>query len=160
MVGVSTPAWASHLSVSINFDDEFLPFHAEYRKTVFIVYPEDTPIHDQISGQYWQIIGSADSSDPGVQDLMDQINQKIFDSKSQVQVSDLEVSYTIHLKSFDNHISNDYTVLSMQVNKSAITGILWLYINRLHRGSGGNDIQLSCHEEFPKDIGWHWPERV
>ena len=52
MVDVSTPAWASHLSVSINSDDESSPFHAECQKTVFIVYPEDTPIHDQISGQY------------------------------------------------------------------------------------------------------------
>ena len=52
MVGASTSAWASHLGVSIDSDDESSPFHAEYQKTVFIVHPEDGLIHDQLSGQY------------------------------------------------------------------------------------------------------------
>ena len=111
MIVMSTPAWAAQLEVSIDPDDESSPFNVRYQKTVFIEYPEDGLIHDYLSGQDWQVAGSTDSSNPGVQDLMDQMNRNIHDSGSQASVSDLDVSYDIHLKPFDGHTSIDYTVV-------------------------------------------------
>ena len=111
VVGASTPAWAAQLYVSIDPDDESSPFNVRYQKTVFIEYPKDGLIRDQLGGRDWQVAGSADSSNPGVQDLMDQMNRNIHDSGSQASVSDLDVSYDIHLKPFDGHTSIDYNVI-------------------------------------------------
>ena len=111
VVGASTPAWAVQMEASIDPDDESSPFNVRYQKTVFIEYPEDGLIRDQLGGQDWHLAGSADSSNPGIQDLMDQMNRNIHDSGSQVSVSDLDVSYDIHLKPFDGHTSIDYNVI-------------------------------------------------
>ena len=110
MVGASTPAWAAQLEVLINPDTESSPFHIRYQKTVFIEYPEDGLIHDQLSGKNWTITGSADASNPSVQTLMNKLNQHIFDAGSQASVSDLEVSYNIHLQPITDHTSIDYAV--------------------------------------------------
>ena len=103
VVGTFTIARASYIGVSIDTDNKSLPFYAEYSKTIFIAYPLGGSIRDHLNGQNWQVTGSADSSNPDVQDLMDQMNQNILDFGSQASVSDLEVSYTIHLKSFDKY---------------------------------------------------------
>ena len=99
------------LNVLINPDTESSPFHIRYQKTVFIEYPEDGLIHDQLSGQDWQVVGSADASSPDVQNLMGELNRNIFASGSQATVSDLEVSYNIHLQPIADHTSIDYTVV-------------------------------------------------
>ena len=111
MVGASTPAWAAQLDVLINPDAESSPFHIRYQKTVFIEYPADGQIHDQLSGQEWQVEGTADSSNPGARDLIRQLNQNILDSGSQASISDLSVSYDIHLRPFGDYTSIDYTVV-------------------------------------------------
>ncbi len=111
LAGASAPAWAAQLEVLINPDTESSPFHIRYQKTVFIEYPEDGLIHDQLNGQNWQVTGSADSSNPGVQGLMDQMNRNMLDSGSWVSISDLVVSYDMHLRPFDGHTSIDYNVI-------------------------------------------------
>ena len=111
MIGASTPAWAAQLEVIINPDTESSPFHIRYQKTVFIEYPEDGLVHDQLNGQDWLVSGSADASNPDVQALIDEINQNIFDAGSQASVSDLVVSYNIHLQPITDHTSIDYTVV-------------------------------------------------
>ncbi len=122
MVGATTPVWAAQMEVRINPDAESSPFYIRYQKTVFIEYPEDGLIHDQLSGQDWHVTGSADSSNPGVQDLMGQLNQKILDSKSQASISDLNVSYDVHLRPFGGHTSVDYNVaLSGDISNYFIT---------------------------------------
>ena len=111
VVGASIPAWAAHLSVSFHPDNESSRFYVTYQKTVLIEYPEGGLIRDQLHGQNWQVAGSADSSNPGVQDLTDQMNRGILDSGSRASISDLDVSYDIHLRPFDSHTSIDYYVI-------------------------------------------------
>ena len=111
VVGATSSAWAAQMEVRIDPDAEVSPFYVRYQKTVFIEYPEDGLVHDQLSGQEWRVAGSADSSNPGVQDLMGQINQKIRDSRSQALVSDLNVSYDMHLRPFGDNTSVDYNVI-------------------------------------------------
>ena len=111
MVGASTPAWAAQLNVLINPDTESSPFHIRYQKTILIEYPEDGLLHDQLSGQDWQVVGSADASNSDVQNLMGELNRNIFASGSQASVSNLEVSYNIHLQPIADHTSIDYTVV-------------------------------------------------
>ena len=110
IAGASALAWTA-MGIWVNPNDGSSPFYAKYKKTVFIEYPEDGQIHDQLSGQNWQVAGSADSSNPGVQDLMDQVNLDLLDSESQASVSDLEVSYQIHLKPFIDNTVIDYIIV-------------------------------------------------
>ncbi len=110
-VGAATPVWAAQLEVLINPDAESSPFHIRYQKTVFVEYPEDGQIHDQLAGQEWVVAGIVDSSNPDVQNLMGHLNQNIFDAGSQASISYLEVSYNIHLQPFGDHTSIDYTVI-------------------------------------------------
>ncbi len=111
IVGTSILAWTTHMGVSIDTDDGSSPFYAKYKKTVFIGYPEDGQIHDQLSGQNLQVTGSADSSNSGVQGMIEQMNRSLLDSESRVSISDLEVSYNIHLKPFIYNTAIDYTVV-------------------------------------------------
>ena len=117
MISASTPAWAADLFARIDPEDEPSRFSIEYQKTISIEYPEDglrpedNRIHGQLNGNDWQVTGFADSANPGVQDLTDQMNRNILDSGSQASISDLVVSYDVHLKPFDGHMSIDYDIL-------------------------------------------------
>ncbi len=111
VAGAVTPAWAVLMQVWLNPDGESSSFHIRYQKTVFIEYPGDGLIHDQLSGQEWMVAGSANSSNPGVQNLMGQINQNMLDAGSRASVSDLDLSYDMHLQPFGSHTSIDYDVI-------------------------------------------------
>ena len=141
MISASTPAWAAQLSAHIYPEDESLSFKINCQKTVLIEYPEGGLIRDQLNGQDWQVAGSADSSNPGVQDLMDQMNRNILASGSRASISDLNVSYDIHLKSLDGHTSIEYDVILrghisdyiiMKDSQRALIDIGW-------RGLGAHD---------------------
>jgi hypothetical protein len=99
------------MDARINPNNESSPFKMNYQKTVFIEYPNGGQLFDTLQGKEWSVIGSADSSNPGVQDLMDQLNKKIKSDGSQAQITDLNVSYDIHLKARTINTSVDYRVI-------------------------------------------------
>ena len=111
VVGTSTPAWAAQLDARINPNNETSPFSMNYQNTVFIEYPNGGKLFDDLKGKEWTISGTADSSSPGVKDLMDRLNQRISSDGSQAKISDLSVSYDFHLKARNINTSIDYTVL-------------------------------------------------
>ena len=110
MIGASTPAWGAQLEVILDPDEEASPFKIRYQKTVFIEYPEDGIIHDQLNGQDWVVSGTANITNPDVQKLVETLNQNIVNSGSQAHISDLQVTYNIHLQPITDHTSIDYTV--------------------------------------------------
>ena len=111
VVGTSTPAWAAQLDAKINPNSDKSPFEMKYQKTVFIEYPNGGNLFDELRGHEWSLVGSADSSDPGVQDLINTLNKKITDSGSQAKISDLNVEYNFHLKARNINTSVDYQVI-------------------------------------------------
>ena len=111
IVGSTGSVFGAQMDARINPNTETSPFKMNYQKTVFIEYPNGGQLFDALRGQEWSIIGSADSSDPGVQKLMDELNQKIRSDGSQAQISDLNVSYDIHLKARNINTSVDYRVI-------------------------------------------------
>ena len=111
ILGATAPAWAADLTVAFKPDGSSPQVFIEYRKTVSIEYPEGGLIRDQLNGQNLLVTGSANSSNSGVQDLMEQLNRDILDFGSQAVVSDLDVSYDTRLRSFADHTSIDYYVL-------------------------------------------------
>ena len=102
--------WMNRPGVLIDAGDESAPFYAEYGKTVYMTYLQGGLLRDQLNGQELQVAGSADPSNPDVQGLMDHVNLDLLYSGSQSLVSDLEVSYAVHLKSFEDHMEDDVYV--------------------------------------------------
>ena len=111
VVGTSTPAWAAQLDARINPNNESSPFKMNYQKTVFIEYPNGGVLFDELRGKEWTVAGSADSSNPGVQELMNKLNQRISSDGSQAKINDMTVDYEFHLKARNINTSIDYKVI-------------------------------------------------
>ncbi|MBC8516423.1 MAG: hypothetical protein ISR81_05835 [Nitrosopumilus sp.] len=111
VVGTSTPVWAAQLDARINPNAETSPFKMNYQKTVFIEYPNGGNLFDELKGKEWTVSGTADSSNPGVKALMEELNRGIANDGSQAQISDLNVSYDFHLKARNINTSIDYRVI-------------------------------------------------
>ena len=111
VIGTSTPVWAAQLDAKINPNNDESPFKMNYQKTVFIEYPNGGNLFDELRGHEWTVEGTADLSDPGVQELMIELNKGIADDGSQARISDLNVSYDFHLKARNINTSIDYRVI-------------------------------------------------
>ena len=112
VVGTSgSTAWAAQLDARINPNNESSPFKMNYQKTVFIEYPNGGNLFDILQGKEWTLSGTADSSNPGVQELMAELNQGIADDGSVAKISDLNVAYDFHLKARNINTSVDYRVI-------------------------------------------------
>jgi hypothetical protein len=111
VIGTSSPVWAAQLDAKINPNNDESPFKMNYQKTVFIEYPNGGNLFDELRGHEWTVEGTADLSDPGVQELMTELNKGIADDGSQARISDLNVSYDFHLKARNINTSIDYRVI-------------------------------------------------
>lgn len=111
VVGTSTPVWAAQLDARINPNNESSPFKMNYQKTIFIEYPNGGNLFDELQGKEWTVSGTADSSNPGVQALVEDLNRGIANDGSQAQITDLNVSYDFHLKARNINTSIDYRVV-------------------------------------------------
>jgi len=111
VVGTSVPAWAAQLDARINPNNPSSPFSVSYLKTVFIEYPNGGNLFDELRGKQWTVSGTADISNPGVQELLAKLNQKIISDGSQARISDLNVTYDFHLKARNISTSIDYKVI-------------------------------------------------
>ena len=107
----SSTAWAAQMDARINPNEESSPFKMNYQKTVFVEYPNGGNLFDILQGKEWTISGTADSSNPGVQELMAELNQRIASDGSQAKISDLNVAYDFHLKARNINTSIDYRVI-------------------------------------------------
>ena len=111
VIGTTTPALAAQLDIRINPNEDSSPFTMDYQKTIFIEYPNGGNLFDELRGHQWTVSGTADLSNPGVQNLLDKLNQKIISDGSQARISDLNVSYAFHLKAKNISTSVDYKVI-------------------------------------------------
>ena len=64
-----------------------------------------------LRGKQWTVTGTADSSNPGVQELMNKLNRGIANDGSQARISDLNVFYDFNLKARNISTSIDYKVI-------------------------------------------------
>ena len=87
----STPVWGAQLESRINPNNDESPFKVSYLKTIFIEYPNGGDLFDELSLKEWTVSGTADSTNPGVQKLMAELNAGIQSDGSQAMISDLNV---------------------------------------------------------------------
>ena len=112
ILGTSTSSvWAAQLDAKVNPNSDESPFKMNYQKTVFIEYQNGGNLFDILRGQEWSLEGFADSSDPGVQKLIEELNKTIADDGSQARISDLNVAYDFSLKGRNINTSVDYRVI-------------------------------------------------
>ncbi len=111
VIGSSSSVWAAQIDARINPNSNASPFSYNFQKTIFIEYPNGGKIFDELNENEWSVTGSADATNPGVQELIAKLNQKIRSDGSNAQISDLNVSYDFHLKGRDLSASVDYRVI-------------------------------------------------
>jgi len=111
VVGTSAPAWGAQLDTTLNPNNSESPFKMSYLKTVFIEYPNGGVLFDTLSGNQWKTAGTADATNPGVQELMMALNDGIQQDGSQARVSDLNVLYEFQLTGRSLQTSIDYRVI-------------------------------------------------
>jgi len=109
--GTSAPAWGAQLDSRINPNNDESPFKIGYLKTVFVEYPNGGVLYDTLAGSEWKTFGEADTTNPGVQKLMNQLNEGIQQDGSQARISDLNVLYEFQLKGRNLQTSIDYRVI-------------------------------------------------
>ena len=111
VIGTSTPVWGAQLDSRINPNNAESPFKMSYLKTIFVEYPNGGDLFNVLGGTEWAISGTADSTNPGVQQLMHKLNSKIQSDGSQARISDLNVIYDFQLKGRNIQTSIDYRVI-------------------------------------------------
>lgn len=111
VIGSSSSVWAAQVDAKINPNSNASPFSYNYQKTVFIEYPNGGKLFDELHEKEWTINGSADASNPGVQKLIESLNRKIQSDGSHAKVSDLNVTYQVHLKGRNLNTSVDYKII-------------------------------------------------
>jgi len=111
MVGTSTPVLGAQFDSRINPNNDDSPFKVSYLKTVFIEYPNGGALFDVLRSSDWKVSGTADATNPGVQELMMKLNQGIQDDGSQATISDLNVLYEFQLTGRSIQTSIDYRVI-------------------------------------------------
>ena len=111
IIGTSAPAWAAQLDTTLNPNNAESPFKMSYLKTIFVEYPNGGDLFDALSGTEWNVSGTADATNPGVQQLIAKLNNGIQQDGSQARVSDLNVLYEFQLTGRNLQTSIDYRVV-------------------------------------------------
>lgn len=111
IVGSGTSVWGAQLDAKIIPDDESAKIKMTFQRTITIVYNDGGELADELRGSDWQIMVNADLSDPGVQDLMNKLNQKIAEDGSNSHITDLDVEYSARLSGKSVTTLIDYKIV-------------------------------------------------
>ena len=111
IVGSSSSVWAAQLDARLVPDADSADIKITYQRNIWIGYPEGGQLADELRGKQWEIKVTGDSSNPGVQDLMQKINQKITSDGSSARVTALTVEYTAGLIGRGGNTSIDYKIV-------------------------------------------------
>jgi len=111
LIGSGTVAWAAQLDVRINPNSETTDFEIKYQRNIFIEYPEGGELADNLRAKKWEISLIADSSNPGVQEIIKKLNDKILADGSNARITDLKVDYSVQLIGRGINTSIDYKIV-------------------------------------------------
>ncbi|MCH8995814.1 MAG: hypothetical protein IH915_01895, partial [Thaumarchaeota archaeon] len=77
IIGSSTSVWGAQLDAKIIPDEQSVKIKMTYQRTIFVGYNEGGEIADILRGKNLEVAFNADSTNRGVQDLINKLNQKI-----------------------------------------------------------------------------------
>lgn len=111
IIGSSSPVWGAQLDARLNPDSSSAEIEIKFQRTIFIEYPEGGQIADELRAKSWTIEVLADSSNPGVKDLIQKLNQKITADGSSARITDLKLDYSAQLTGRELITSIDYKIV-------------------------------------------------
>ena len=111
IIGSSSAAWGAQLDARLNPNTGVANVEMKYQRTVFIEYTDGGQLADLLRGKSWNVDFTADSSNPGVQDLITKLNDKITADGSSTRVTDLDVEYSATLTGRGLNTSVDYKII-------------------------------------------------
>ena len=94
IVGSSTSVWGAQLDAKIIPDDESVKIKIIYQRTLKIGYDNGGELAEILRGKNFEVVVNGGSTDPGVQDLINKLNQKIASDGSAVLITDLDIEYS------------------------------------------------------------------
>ncbi|MFB5597464.1 MAG: hypothetical protein ACE5RJ_00380 [Nitrosopumilaceae archaeon] len=109
--GGSQLAFGAQLAVNINPNANSSPFEMKYQKSIVIEYEDGGEIAKMLRGQEDKLFFSGDTSNPGVADLQQRLNQKLAQDGSQGHIINLVVTYDAELTGRALNTSIDYKII-------------------------------------------------
>lgn len=110
IIGSSTSVWAAQLEARLLPDADVANIKMKFQRTVYIEYKNGGELADALNLKNWHETFSVDASDPGVQNLMKKLNQKIASDGSGAQISDLHLTYSATLTGKGTSTAIDYKI--------------------------------------------------
>ena len=106
-----SPAFAAQLNWDAKTPDtaDFPKF--KFQRTAFIDYKQGGSIADALRGKDLTMEFTADSSTPGVSDLIQKINDNLHSMQSTASVKDLKVEYHASITGRGDNASVDYRII-------------------------------------------------
>jgi len=111
VIGTTSPVWGAQLSARLNPDIGSSEIEIIYQRTILMEYPEGGEIADILRGKSWKVEATADSSDSGVKDIIQALNQKITSDGSSARITDMGVEYSAELTGRGLRTSIDYKII-------------------------------------------------
>jgi hypothetical protein len=111
IIGSGTAVWGAQLDARIIPDGDSFKLKMTYQRTLSIVYNEGGDLADQLREKNWEVSVNADSSDPGVRDLINKLNQKIANDGSNSHITNLDVEYVARLNGKSVTALVDYKII-------------------------------------------------
>ena len=111
VVGMVSPAFAAQLNWDAKTPDtaDFPKF--KFQRTAFIDYKQGGSIADALRGKDLTMEFTADSSTPGVSDLIQKINDNLHSMQSTASVKDLKVEYHASITGRGDNASVDFRII-------------------------------------------------
>jgi hypothetical protein len=110
IIGSSTSVFGAQLEARLIPDADVANIKMKFQRTIYIEYKNGGELADALSLKNWQETFSVDASDPGVQNLIKKLNQKIASDGSGAQISDMHLTYTATLTGRGTNTSIDYKI--------------------------------------------------
>ena len=102
---------SSQLEVTIDPNSNTAVAKMTYQRSVAIEYPDGGNVADLLKGKTNKISFTADSSTPGMKELISKLNSYITLKASQAQITDLNLEYLVTMTGRDNSASVDYKIV-------------------------------------------------
>jgi hypothetical protein len=111
IIGNSTSVFGAQLEAKLIPDAESAKIKMTFQRSIFIDYKNGGDLANELNTKTWKVSVQGDSSNPGVQDLINKLNQKIKNDGSAAQITDLGVEFSAELIGRETNTAIDYKIV-------------------------------------------------